>query len=146
MLMNKIPKITQKTSLAEAQEILLQIRETMDSVNSVRTIVSYIDMGFFMAEGFMSDPKFVTRLPPPLQCNLSGLTQLFREGHFPELDPLIAEIDIEYPWIGRRSLMWRLLGALTGIAQKVHLYNTHPSGKKIFEMEARPPVNVKEDQ
>ena len=147
MLLNKIPKINlSKLSLPEAQEILIQIREIMDSVNSVRTIVGYLDMGFAFTEGVMSDPKFVSYVPQPLRCNLTGLSKLFREGNFPELDPIIAELDIEYPWIGRRPLIWRLVGALAGIAQKVHIANTYPElAKKMFDMEQRRPMEPPEE-
>ena len=87
----------------------------------------------------------MAQLPKPLQLNLSGLSDLFRKGKFPELEPLIAEVDIEYPWIGKRSLWLRVLGAFSSIATKVHLYNTNPAAKMIFEMDKRAPVELQEE-
>ena len=67
--------------------------------------------------------------------NLTGLSTLFRTGKFPELDPLIAEVDSEYPCIGRRSLLWRVVRSFGKILTKVHLYNTNPAAKMIFDMD-----------
>ena len=111
-LMNRIPKISARTSLAEAEEILNQIRHTMNSMGSCRNIIKYVETGFTVLEGFMSQKQNVARLPHYLQFNLTGLSTLFRNGKFPELDPLIAEIDIEYPWIGKRSLIYRVISHL----------------------------------
>ena len=144
-LMSKIPKISGRTSLPEAQEILNQIHHTMDSIGSCRAIVNYIDTGFTVLEGFMSDKDKVAHLPKPLQLNLTGISDLFRQGKFPELDPLIAEVDIEYPWLGKRSLILRVLGTFSDIATKVHLYNTNPAAKMIFEMGKRGPVDLKDE-
>ena len=70
-LMGKIPKISAKTSLAEAQEILNQIHHTMDSMGSCRAIIGYIDTGFTIIEGFYNDKEKVAQLPKPLKLNLS---------------------------------------------------------------------------
>ena len=77
--------------------------------------------------------------------NLTGMSILFRNGKFPELDPLIAEVDIDYPWIGKRSLLWRVVGAFGEILSKVHLYNTNPAAKMIFDMDMRGPIHMSEE-
>ena len=93
----------------------------------------------------MSRKENVARLPEPLQVNLTGLSSLFRTGKFPELDPLIAEFDIEYPWIGKRSLLWRVVGTFGEILAKVQLYNTNPAAKMIFEMDNKGPIHLSEE-
>jgi len=82
------------------------------------------------------------KIPKPFQFYLRGLSSLMRQGKFPEIDPIIAQLDIEYPWLGRRGLWARTISALAGIAFKVHLYNTDPAMKKIIELGDSRPVNV----
>ena len=93
----------------------------------------------------MSRKENVAQLPELFQVNLAGLSTLFRTGKFPELDPLIAEVDIEYPWIGKRSLLWRVVGTFGEILTKVHLYNTNPAAKMIFDMDKRGPIHLSEE-
>jgi len=140
LLAAKIGRLPQRISLPEAQEVLTQIHSTLDSVGSVQNIYGYVDLGFMKLEQFMGDDTSRAKLPSYLQLNLKGLSTLFRQGKFPELEPIIAQLDIEYPWLGRRGLWWRVLGALQSIALKVHLYN---SGEKmIFDLGSRPPVDI----
>lgn len=139
-LQTKVPGLTPRTSLAEAEEILALIREAMNSAGSIRTLAEYVNTGFTVIETTFAKESFKSRLPEQLQWDLHGLAQFFREGKFPELDPIIMEIDIEYPWIGRRPLIFRAIQALQTSLMKVHLYNTNPAARKIFEMSTAKPV------
>jgi hypothetical protein len=139
-LREKFPELTPKTSLAEADEILALIRETMNSAGSIRTLAEYVNTGFTMIEKTFANESFKSKLPDSIKWDLTGLSQFFREGKFPELDPIIMEIDIEYPWIGRRPLIWRAIQAIQISLMKVHIYNTNPAARKIFEMAKSKPV------
>ena len=142
MLASKVPRLTQKTSLREAEEILDIIRETMNTANSCHILAEYLNTGFTVLEGVWGDGSKMTRLPEPLRFNVKGISELFREGKFPELNPLIMEIDIEYPWLGRRPLLFRFCQALGSIITKVHLFNTNPAAASLFKMENMRPVDV----
>jgi len=93
-LMEKLPKLNGRASLSEVKEYLKMIYDCLDSVGSVRNIVGYIDMGFSKLETYMSDPHNIAGLPSFLQLDLKGMTNLFRQGKFPELDPIIVQMDI----------------------------------------------------
>ena len=108
----------------------------------MRNIFNYVDTGFYSLEQFMNDPNSKARLPSFFQLDLRGLSQLFREGKFPELDHIISQLDKEYQWLGRRGLWWRVIGTFQQIVYKVHVFNTDPNGKKLFEMESHPPINL----
>ena len=142
ILTTRLPRLPQRASLAEIIEYSKLICDTLDQIGSVRNIVGYIDLGMAKLEEFMSYPTNMAKLPAPLQFNLKGMTTLFRQGKFPELDPIIAQLDIEYPWLGKRGLWMRTISAFTGIAMKVHLINTNPEMKKIFELDAKPSINL----
>ena len=62
-LMTKIPKISARSSLVEAEEILNQIRHTMNSMGSCRNIIKYVEIGFTVLERFMSQKQNVARFP-----------------------------------------------------------------------------------
>jgi hypothetical protein len=136
-LVNKIPKLSPRMSLGEAQEILELIRESRNSSGSMRSLVTYCNFGFATLENFVGDGS---RMPPLLQYNVKGIAAKFRQGAFPELEPIMAEIDIEYPWLGRRPLLMRLVGTLAEIIVKVHMFNTNPAARKIIEMGQAAPV------
>jgi len=145
LLMGKLPKLSPRASLSETQQFLKMVYDVIDSVGSVHTIYGYVDTGLAKLESFMSDPHNVAKLPNCLQLNLKGMVSLFRQGKFPELDPIIAQLDIEYPWLGRRGLWMRTLSAIQGIAYKVHVFNTDPAMKKIMEMGKVPPIHLQMD-
>lgn len=141
-LLQKIPKIGARTSLAEAQEILNQIREAMSSAASLSQIYGMVDFGFKFLEGTMADEKFASRLPERCRWNLKGLSELFENGKFPDLMPLIMEIDIEYPWLGRRPLWLRAISGLANAMFAVHVANTNPAAQKILKMGNTAPLNL----
>ena len=143
-LMSKLPRITGRISLAEAQAILTQIYEILSTVDSYKNLKMEIGFGIGLVEKFFSNKERVSYLPEPMRYDLKGITQLFMEGVFDDLDPIIVELDIEYPWLGRRNFWWRAFGAVKSIADKVHLMNTNPEAKRIFEMSQRRPVPLSE--
>jgi len=141
-LLAKIPRISARTSLAEAMEILSQIHEAMNSAASMRNIFGMMSTGFSVLEHSMSDKKFVEKLPEKCRYDLRGLTKSFCSGQFPDLAQLIAELDVEYPWLGRRPLLLRTISTLMDTLTKVHLSNTNPAARKIIEMSNVAPVNL----
>ena len=143
LLIDKLPKISPRASLAEVKVYLKMIYDTLDSVGSVKNLYSYVDLGMAKLEEFMTNPHNLKKIPTTFQLDLRGLSTLFRQGKFPEVEPIIAQLDIEYPWLGRRGLFARTLSTLAGIAYKVHLYNSgDPVMKKILDMGNAPPVDV----
>jgi hypothetical protein len=141
-LRSKFPPLNPRASETESAEMLRLIRETMDSSRSVPSLIGWFNTGFSILENAWGDGKSMTMVPEPLRLNLTGLSQLFREGKFTQLDPLILEIDVEYPWIGRRPLVARLLETVKDILLSVHMFNTNPAARRIFEMGKSPAVPI----
>ncbi len=142
---SRIPKLGPKPSIGECQEVLAIIKDIMMTQGSMSSIATYFNSGFTILETLWGDGTKMTSVPPPLRFNLAGISQLFRQGKFPELEPLIAEMDIEYPWLGRRPLWMRFTSTIADILTRVHIYNTNPAARKLFDMEAQQPVKVDED-
>jgi hypothetical protein len=142
-LKDKIPKATAKTSAVEYEELIRLIREEMDSQRSMFQLNKYLDLGFYSAQTFWGDGSKMTFLPPPLRFNLSGIAEFHKRGLFRnELEPLLMEIDIEYPWLGRQSLLLRSLEALSEVMIKTHLINSNPDARKILGLEKEAPKVV----
>lgn len=142
-LADKIPKLGPRASLVEAEEVLKIVREEMDSQRSLLNVHRYVDNGFGILGGVWGDGAKMTFLPPQLRLNLKGIDELHRKGLFREsLEPILQEIDIEYPWIGRQGLMLRALGALTEALLKTHLINTNPELRKVMGLDKEPPKEV----
>jgi hypothetical protein len=135
----KIPKINSKTSLVELEEIITLVREEMDSQRSLVQLHKYLDFGFLSLESVWGDGAKMTFVPPPLRFNL----KYHRRGIFRnELEPLLVEIDIEYPWLGRQSIILRAVEALSEVVMKTHLINTNPEARKVLGLETAPPKTV----
>jgi hypothetical protein len=135
----RLPKMKPTASLQECEEVLCIAREIVSSQNSVNNVIQTFNMGMTIFEAYWGDGSKMAKIHPMLGMNLTGMSKLFREGKFPELDPLICEIDIEYPWIGRRSLLLRFASTMGEMMMKVHLMNTNPAARKILEMASSEP-------
>lgn len=141
----RIPKLPQRCTLEEANEVLLIIRDEMNSQRSLMNLMKYTDHAFAVLENVWGDGSRMTRLPPPLRLNLSGLSDLWRKGIFhDEITPVLAEIDIEYPWLGQQTLPVRCIEALSGVLLKVHLLNTNPNARKMLNLEKQLPLEEDE--
>jgi hypothetical protein len=138
----RLPKLGAKPSVVECEEVLNIIREIMMTRGSIASIAQYVNSGFTLLETFWGDGSKLTSVPEPLRFNVNGISNLFRTGKFPELDPILMEIDIEYPWLGRRPLLVRCLSTLVNIMARVHVYNTNPAARKMFDMEEAKPVDL----
>lgn len=137
-----VPKMRANPSLEEARETLIAIREAMMSQGSVNSLAQMLNHAFTMVEIWWGDGQKYPSVPPQFRLNLTGISKLFRENKFPELDPLLMEIDIEYPWLGRRSLPARFAAALLGVMLKVHAVNTDPRLREALRMSQRPPADI----
>ena len=144
-LASRVPKLSAKPTVGEVDGVLEAIRETRMSENSMSHMAQMIGMGFGLLESLSSNPVVRARLPPALQLDLTGLSDLYMSRKLPELDPIIMELDIEYPMIGRRPLWFRAAVAFAGVIGRVHMLNTNQLAKKAFEMEGHAPVDVSDD-
>lgn len=142
-LQGKIPKIGAKISLLELEEILYIIRSEMDSQRSLVQLQKYADFGFYALGAYWGDGSKLTALPPQLRLNLTGIQEYHKRGLFnDQLGPILMEIDIEYPWLGRQSLLFRTLEAVTEVMMKTHIINTNPEARKLLGLEKEPPKDV----
>ena len=143
----RIPRLSAKASVPEMEETLAQIRDVLNTQRSLSAISSYIDYLFMVIDNVWGDGKEMTFLPEKLRLNLKGISLLNRKGVFKDdLEPIINEIDIEYPYLGRQPLPMRILGTLSQTLLKVHIINENPQLKKIMGLEQAPPVELKEDE
>jgi hypothetical protein len=145
-LTERIPKIGVKASIPELEEVLRLVREEMDSQRSFIQVKKYMDFGFMALTNYWGDgTKLPAVIPPALRFNLTGLVEYNKQGLFRnELEPLLMEIDIEYPWIGRQSLPIRLLETLSEVMMKTHFINTNPDAQKLFGLVKTAPKEVKD--
>ena len=142
-LRDKIPKISAKVSIPELEEVLKLIREEMDTQRSLIQLHKFTDYGFYMIENYWGDGSKLTFLPPALRVNLTHLNEYHKRGLFRnELEPILMEIDIEYPWLGRQSLVLRSMEALSEVLLRTHMINTNPDARKILGLEQEPPKDV----
>ncbi|MFA5657079.1 MAG: hypothetical protein WCQ69_08955 [Bacteroidales bacterium] len=137
-----VPRMRASPSLDEARDMLETIREAMMSQGSVNSIAQLLNHAFTMAEIWWGNGQRFPAVPPPLRFDITGISKLFRENKFPELTPLLMEIDVEYPWLGRRSLPSRFASALVAVILKVNAINTDPNARRAMEMSQQGPVNV----
>lgn len=144
-LKDKIPKLPARYSVPEAEEVLYQIRYEMDSQKSLDQIRKYFTYGTMFLETVWGDGQNMTFLPPELRFNLTGLSKVMNSPEIQsELEPIINEIDIEYPSIGRRSLTMRLLETLSQVLLRVHVQNMNPAIKKALNLAKESPLPEKE--
>ena len=137
-------KVTTRTSLPELVYTLGVIRHEMDTRRSLNRLVSGMDTGILMLEGIWGDGSVLAKrgVPPHLCWNLTGMYGMWKEGAFMEdVLPLLQEIDIEYPWLGKQSLPLRALSTAVGIMAKVNMKNT----PRVADLMSQPPKDVKVD-
>jgi hypothetical protein len=142
-LSEKIPRPSPKASVIELNAILDLVRTEMDTQRSLAQVSNYAQYGFMFVESVWGNGKAMTFVPEQLRFDLTGLTQMAAQGAFQaELLPLIMEIDIEYPWIGRQSLLVRSMETLSKVLLQVHVYNTNPAARKLMNLARAGPAGV----
>ena len=140
-LAKEIPRITERSSLPEYLEILDQIRDKMNSRRSLQNLFKYASSSIAILEQTWGDGSQFTMLPPPLRLNVRGMTEQFQKGLFnDDLVPLLMEIDIEYPWLGRQALPMRVLSTFSTMMVKMHMLNTNPNAQKMASLAKAAPL------
>lgn len=134
-------KVTTRTSLPELVYTLGIIRNEMDSKMSLSRLVAGVDMATMFLETTWGDgTRMAAYLPKELQWNLTGLHKMWKEGAFVEdLLPVLQEIDIEYPWVGKQSLPMRTVAAIVTVMAKVNMTN---SAKLQVGIEKKNPIDI----
>lgn len=138
----ELPKLSSKPSKIELLEVLEQVRFLLDTQRSFQTLTRYKNMAINFVGDWWGDGSKMTFVPKPFRLNLTGIKELNAKGLFEELDPILMEIDIEYPWIGRQGLLVRALGAVGDILLKVHMMNTNPQAMAAINLTKSPPKAV----
>ena len=143
LLNGHIPKMAARPSFPETMEVLGSIREILASQRSMLQLANYTNVGFTLLETLWGDGSHLTFIDPRFRLNLTNVGTMFRSGMFPEMESLLMEIDIEYPWIGRQGLSMRLMSAMMGIIMKTHVMNTAPQARKMNDISQAQPVQLK---
>lgn len=139
-----IPTLRKNATEEEVDEILELVHEEMMSQGSVKSIANMVN-GFFRAvEVFWGDGTHYAIVPEHMRLNLTGVSDLFRRNKFPELDPLIMELDIEYPGLGRRSLWSRILSTLVMVFLTVNAAHHDANLAAELDLKSAPPVDLGE--
>lgn len=128
-----IPKPTARSSLPELEEILNQIRDEIASERSLFRVRNYANQALTMLETTWGDgtnaPSWV---PAPMRFNLLGISSYYKMGAFEaEIAPILTEIDIEYPWLGRSNLVMRGIEAVTLMCAKANAMNADPKVREL---------------
>lgn len=129
------PKAT--ASVEEVRETYRLVRLSMDTQNSLKSIRQYFLALLGVVEQVVGDgqnlPEFV---PPQLRLDVRGLCALFQSGSFDaDFDPIIAEWDIEYPWLGQSGLFVRTFGTVLS-----SMIKTQGERNKLASVTSRAPV------
>ena len=141
-LSTRIPKMSARPSLAESQETLDSIRTVMNNQMSVNTIAGYFNTGFVFLEKMWGDGQKMTMVPEELRFNLKGISTNYQQSFNTDFLPLIYEVDIEYPWLGRQSMALRLISSLTKVMLTTHMMNVSPSAKKMADLDSAKPLDT----
>jgi hypothetical protein len=143
-LQRGMPPLSDKSSLEDFQYVLEWVKNQLASANSLQSLYGYANMGFAGLEWLWGDGSKLRFLPPQLRLNLTGISKMVTAhmDQFPEIVPLLKEIDAEYPTLGRQSLPMRCIQAVTSVMFKVHMLNTNPAARKAMEMDHKPPVDL----
>lgn len=128
-------KVGPRTSLPELVYVLEIIRSEMNCRMSLNRLVSGVDTGILFWEGFWGDGTRMTFLPQELRWDVTGMYKMWKEGAFVEdIIPILQEIDIEYPWLGRQTLPMRAVSGLLTMMAKANMKNKNP------ELFKKPPL------
>jgi hypothetical protein len=112
-------------TLEEIRYVYGCIRDEIDSKDGPDTIKAYYKFAAPQLERFWGDGS---HMPEPMQYNLTGLGEMTTQGVFDNaLDPIVNEIDIEYPWVGSSGLWKRALKQIAMCLYLVHVKNTQPT-------------------
>lgn len=133
-----IPRPSARASIPELEEIVAQIRDEIASQRSLHRVRNYASQALMLLETTWGDgsgaPSFV---PAPMRLNLLGISKYYRMGAFEsEIAPLLVEIDIEYPWLGRSNLVMRGMEAISLMCVKTNAINTNPEARALILGEA----------
>lgn len=147
MIAQKVPKLSERASLPEYEELLYLIHEELNTQRSLVNLKRYADAGVTALETFWGDGSKLTMLPPPLRFNVRGMSEQFRAGAFgEEIEPILLELDIEYPWLGQQSLPMRLIGAVSTMMLKTHIMNMSPNARKLSDLQNSPPIQMSQEE
>lgn len=134
-LMKYIPKPTERMSLVELQEILQTIREVNNSKGAEKMVKKYISLGLTAVETVVGDGSSLTFIQnPDARPNLKGMVNLLNQGAFDtDLQPLISELLIEYPWLGAQTLLIRSVTTIMTVMMATSIMNKDPAMKALLE-------------
>ena len=142
-LSDRIQKPRVNASIGELEEIIYLIRHEMDAKNSLANLTNYVLYGVMTLESVWGDGTQMTMVPEQYRINLKGMSRLFNAGVFAsDLEPLLMELDIEYPNLGKRSLLMRTVETFSQMLLKVHLINSNPNAMKLLNLQNQQPVDV----
>lgn len=128
-LQEKIPPLSNKSSLAELQETDEMQKLELDLQGGEQRLYSrMLQIACLIQSMFGDGTGYVAqKLPPEFRLNLTGFSNVIASPQFKrEVSPLITETVIEYPWLCQMGLATRWLEAIAGAMFTVHQMNTNP--------------------
>jgi hypothetical protein len=140
-----VGRIPANPSATECEIILGIIRDRIQSKKSLESLKQKVGFILNAIETVWGDGTRFPRVPKPLRFDLSGLGTFYNRGLFTEFDPILAEIDIEYPQFGQQNLFTRALSAFAQALFIVHKANTDPATLSAMSMQTKDPVDLGSD-
>jgi len=138
-----LPKLSEKSSLEEHEAALAIVHEELDARNGPKTLRQRFGLLLSITEGVVGDGSQLEFLPPNYRPNLTGLSAAFKAGVFSqEMDPVLTEIGIEYPWLCGQGLAGRFVNAVFAMLLTTHMMNTSPTFLKMAKLNNTPPMDM----
>jgi hypothetical protein len=143
--LKEVPRPTPHSTEADLDAILVIIRETLGSRQSLSRLRKAFAMCLTVLQGSWGDGK---QLPPyvpeALRLDLSHVSEFYKAGLFDEeVEPVLQQLDIEYPWLGRASLLRQTSDMALSIAFKTNYMNKQGIPvNAAAQLRQMPPVEV----
>lgn len=124
---NTVAKLNKNHTLEESQFVYDQIRSKLDGREGPANIKGIFKQGSMLTQSVWGDGSKMP-VPDAFKFDLHNIGDIVNSGAFDaQMDGIINEIDIEYPWFGSAGLLRRTVMALFSVVLVVHTANKNPN-------------------
>jgi hypothetical protein len=129
----KVPSLSSNPSLKQTEVWIESIREVRRLGAAGRTVKSFFGNFLFAFEFAWGNGKNLPDwIPERMKFDSTRLTENFNSGNFPQMDEIIDEVSIEYPWLGSAPLIVRILGKMQEMLVLNDMANRNPLAGKML--------------
>ena len=142
---HRIRPLPPKPTLGEVTQCLKSVRETRNRIGSENRVAGILSIAIASFEKWWGsgDKPWI---PPEMRLDVRGITKNFAKKEFTEMNEIVEEIDLEYPWLGRQPLPARALGAFYLSMNEQDQRNKNPDYKaEMAALNKGAPVPIPEE-